>query len=169
MSKKFKPTKAMKQYLRSFIDPESPETYSGVAEEAGLDKRIYWKWKDRYGRNFLNWFNAEVERGMKEAVSYLDKIGLKKAKDSFPHWNAMQEKYGNLKKKISIQGDKENPIVIEGEIDVGEMSEEQLQKEIRKMLGEVKEEASQAAAITKGIRKKRGGKAAAKPEGEVEG
>ena len=100
VGKKFVPTKEMKAFIISMLDPDVEPTITAICKNAGISRTTYYNWFEN--EDFVNWFDKEWALAMTRQVSWLDKVGLARSIDDFKYWEAMQMKYGKFKKQQDI-------------------------------------------------------------------
>ncbi|MEB3189057.1 MAG: hypothetical protein VKL42_01775, partial [Snowella sp.] len=89
MSKLFKPSKKMREILKIALTSDKV-TISSWFKEAGYNHASWYKWNKK--PEFIAWWAKEWEAGMVRNVTFLDKIGVSRAKaGDFRFWEAMQK------------------------------------------------------------------------------
>jgi hypothetical protein len=88
----WKPSEGMQRVLEAALSPSTGNVIAEWCKKAEVNPAMWQKWKR--SEKFIEWWNREWARGMKDAMVYLDKIGLENAKTDFRYWEAMQKKYG---------------------------------------------------------------------------
>jgi len=100
-AKDFKPTAKMYEWFKSATNPEIKSNILAIEKDCGIDRRYWYEW--RKDPKFMTWWNEEWVNFHKSATWILDKIGLDRARKDFKYWEAMQMKYGGLKKTVDVQ------------------------------------------------------------------
>lgn len=112
---KFKPNKRQIALLRAWANPEQKPTITAICETVGINRTTYYVWFSN--DDFVEWFEKEWRRAMKDMEPYLDNIGLKKAVKDYKYWEAMQMKYLNFTRKEEQKTTQDVKIDVDGIID----------------------------------------------------
>lgn len=100
--KEFKPTPSMIVWLDTAMRLMT-DNISEIERESSITAQAWYKWlKDD---EFKLWFKREWDKKIAIIGPALDVTGFKMAKrGSFPHWESMQKRVGNLQEKgTSVQ------------------------------------------------------------------
>lgn len=107
-NKPFIPTKKQIDLIRVMLDMSVEPTITAFCEEVGINRSTYYDWFDK--PEFVEWFNKEWNRALKDKGSWLDRVGLQKSVKDYRYWEAMQKivRHGGLQDehKIQLDGDR---------------------------------------------------------------
>lgn len=97
----FKPTERQLRWLEAALDPAVKPTAADISRATGINVKSWGEW--RKSPTFIKWWNEKWNEAQRNAVWQLDKIGWDRAKKDFKYWEALQIKFGGLKKTTELQ------------------------------------------------------------------
>lgn len=103
----FEPTPAMVIWVDTAVNILSTNI-SEISEQCKVSRQSWYEWQK--SPEFISWYQTEWNKKLGKELWKLDVIGLKKAKNDFKFWDAMQKKLGGYNQVQ--EKDKPEPILV---------------------------------------------------------
>lgn len=97
----FKPTEKMLRWLEAALDPGVKATAADISRATNINVNTWRTWRE--SPTFIKWWNEKWNEAQRNLVWQLDKIGWDRAKKDFKYWEALQIKFGGLKKTVELE------------------------------------------------------------------